>query len=419
MPGQERLGRGARRAAVAGSSRGSLAEAFPEVAATWLQERNGGLTPEKATARMRVEVWWRCPAGHEWQETIAKRASLLKWKNGDIAACPQCVGFRVPYTYPECGHTRKITAEAAAKKHGRCWGCYSRWWQENEQRLKAELSAAAKAAAPRAGELLDAVALPEAIPGPLVSEWRWWATKRLQGAIAAEEMMGKEGETSRILSAVTERAGQLIPTRAEAERAASAGGDGVLRLLDQAHWAEGWLHVLTGRRARPVAERDLRDVGRLLATVFEDWAEDAAEQVGEMRAAGSGPPSTAQITKSLTEAMLEFAHAAMEPSCRVYRELRLPVVPDGKSRYGRADVVIWSPPLPDFFVEIDSAHNPASAQKLAFARDAGAFPVWVRFGSGSIEMIDGVVILDLRETVRGVREAQAAHGDSARSDGPA
>ncbi|MFJ9968756.1 zinc-ribbon domain-containing protein [Streptomyces avermitilis] len=116
----------------------------------WLQERNGGLTPEKATPKMQVKVWWRCPAGHEWEENISTRTTLPKWKNGDVAACRECVGYRVSYSYPDCGHTVKVTPESAAKKRWRCWDCQGRWWQENEPRLKKELSAAAKAAARRA-----------------------------------------------------------------------------------------------------------------------------------------------------------------------------------------------------------------------------------------------------------------------------
>ncbi|GAA1911054.1 hypothetical protein GCM10009716_21190 [Streptomyces sodiiphilus] len=56
-------------------------------------------------------------------------------------------------------------------------------------------------------------------------------------------------------------------------------------------------------------------------------------------------------------------------------------------------------------MEIDSAPNPASAQKLTFARDAGAHPLRRRFGKGSIEKIDGVVVLDICDAVRGVRVA--------------
>ncbi|WP_158973361.1 hypothetical protein [Streptomyces griseus] len=91
---------------------------------------------------------------------------------------------------------------------------------------------------------------------------------------------------------------------------------------------------------------------------------------------------------------------------RTFRELRVLVVPDGRGRYGRLDVVIWMPgTIPDILVEIDFAPNLASAQKLAFARDAGALPLWVRFGCGSIEKIGGVCVLDLCEAVRAVRDA--------------
>ncbi|MET8181345.1 zinc-ribbon domain-containing protein [Streptomyces sp. NPDC005336] len=389
------------------SSSESLAEAYPQVAATWLQERNGGLTPAKATPKMRVAVWWRCPAGHEWQEDIANRTSLQKWKNGDVAACRECVGYRVPYAYPECGHTAMITAEAAAKKKARCWKCYQQWWQDNEPRMKAELSAAAKAAAGRAAALLDAVELAADVPAPLATEWRWWAAKHLQGAIAAEEVMGKEGECDRVQAQVTAAAAGLPPSKEEAARAAD--GDGVLRLVDQAHWAKGWLHVLTGRDPVQAAEEDLADVAFLLEEVLADWSRDAAQAVAADRANGRPAPTTADITRSLTRAVLSLVdHSVFEPIVpylRTYRELRLPVVPDGKGRYGRLDVVFCLSGGSDIVVEIDSAPNPASAQKLAFARDAGAWPLWVRFGSGAIEKIEGVMVLDIRDAVKAVREA--------------
>ncbi|MER8120451.1 hypothetical protein [Streptomyces sp. NPDC094031] len=66
------------------------------------------------------------PVSHEWQENISNRTTLPKWKNGDVAACREWVGYRVSYTYPDCGHTVKVTPESAAKKRGRCWDCQSR-----------------------------------------------------------------------------------------------------------------------------------------------------------------------------------------------------------------------------------------------------------------------------------------------------
>lgn len=388
----------------------SLAEAYPQVAAMWLQERNGGLTPAKATPKMQVAVWWRCAAGHEWEENISNRTALPKWKGGDVAACRECVGYKVSYSYPDCGHTAMVTPEAAAKKRGRCWKCQQEWWQANENRLKKELSTAAKAAAGRAGKLLDAVPVPAGVPEPLVTEWRWWAAKHLQGAIAAEEQRGREGRTNEVLAQVTEMAARLLPTKEAAGRAAANGG--VLRLLDQAHWAEGWLHQLTGRAACRVDKDALDNMAWLLGEVLADWSQRAAEAVAADRAEGHGPPATAEVTRILTRVVLSFKDELMRdsplaPYARAYKELRLPVVPGGKGRYGRADVVLWVPGGSNFVIEIDSAPNPASAEKLVFARDAGAFPLWVRFGKGSIEKIDGVMVLDIRDAVRGVREAGA------------
>jgi Uma2 family endonuclease len=65
-------------------------------------------------------------------------------------------------------------------------------------------------------------------------------------------------------------------------------------------------------------------------------------------------------------------------------------------RYGRLDLVIWHPEFPDIVVEIDSANKRESALKLAFARDAGALPIWVRHGSGPFDAPDGCAVIDLR-----------------------
>ncbi|MEU9256209.1 hypothetical protein AB0D66_30795 [Streptomyces sp. NPDC048270] len=209
---------------------------------------------------------------------------MPKWKNGDAAACRECVGYRVSYTYPECGCTAMVTPEAATKKKTHCWNCYQQWYRENEPRIKAELSTAAKAAAGRAAELLDAVPLPEDMPAPLATESRWWASKHLQGAIAAEEVLGKEGAREEMLSSVSAMGARLLPSKEDAGRAAAH--DGVLRLLDQAHWAEGWLHVRTGRAARPVPEKDLEGVAIMLGNILADWSQRAAASVARDRANG-------------------------------------------------------------------------------------------------------------------------------------
>ncbi|MEV6021444.1 hypothetical protein [Streptomyces sp. NPDC051997] len=241
--------------------------------------------------------------------------------------------------------------------------------------MKAELSAAAKGAAGRAAALLDAVPVPQDVPVPLVDEWRWWAAKQVQGAIATEEVMDKDGECGLVLERIARAAARLLPTWEMAARAAEV--DRVLKLVDQAHWAEGWIHQFTGRGRRPTAAEDLENIGFVLDAMLAGWSQSAARAVAENRAHGGLAPTTAEITRSLTRAVVSMTdHEVFAPIAsyvRTYRELRLPVVLDGKGRYGRLDVVIWIPHGPDIVVEIDSAPSAVSAGNLAFARDVGAF----------------------------------------------
>ncbi|TKA11075.1 hypothetical protein FCI23_14110 [Actinacidiphila oryziradicis] len=84
----------------------SLVEAYPQVAAMWLQERNGGLTPQKATPKMQVAVWWRCAAGHEWEERISNRTAMPKWRTAmsPPAASASTTGSPTP---SPCAGTRR------------------------------------------------------------------------------------------------------------------------------------------------------------------------------------------------------------------------------------------------------------------------------------------------------------------------
>ena len=89
----------------------------PEVAATWHPERNidSGLDPMTVPPSSPIEVWWRCEQGHEWIDRISTRTSLPKWKNGNVAACRECTGYRVRHTYPGCGGSRRITTGSGGR----------------------------------------------------------------------------------------------------------------------------------------------------------------------------------------------------------------------------------------------------------------------------------------------------------------
>lgn len=65
-----------------------LATLYPELAAEWSHERNGGLVPESFAAASNRRVWWRCALGHEWRAMIGTRTQLG-------CGCPYCAGRKV------------------------------------------------------------------------------------------------------------------------------------------------------------------------------------------------------------------------------------------------------------------------------------------------------------------------------------
>ena len=302
-----------------------LTEVYPEVAATWHPERNGKLTPDQMPSKTAREVWWKCPAGHEWQERIATRTTLPKWKRGDVAACRHCSGAELvltEYTYPECGHTRRLTKANRDKKPARCWDCIVRW---RETIGKAELSKASKASASRAADLIAAIPVQEGTPEPLVREWRWWAAYHLQGAFGREAVGMDGAAVDEVLAMVTGQATHLLPAKADAGRAAAETG--VLKLLDQAHWANGWLHHLTGRRPRPVGDDELAAVARLFADWFGELGE-LHDRQGKSRTvehggadegnywSGRGAGTCAHLPGSIAFPRLQRGQAAGHPARR-------------------------------------------------------------------------------------------------------
>ena len=68
----------------------SLAVRFPKIASEWHPTLNGELTPDAVMPRSAVKIWWRCPAGHDYDSTPSNRT-------GNGTGCPFCSGHRVGY----------------------------------------------------------------------------------------------------------------------------------------------------------------------------------------------------------------------------------------------------------------------------------------------------------------------------------
>jgi hypothetical protein len=157
----------------------------------------------------------------------------------------------LPYTYPECGHTKRLIKKNRDKQPQRCWDCI----QAERQEQWRPVPALAREARPEAAELIAQLArrfLLADCPEPLAWEYRNYFTKFMQGALGAEKAGAKQGAVADVRSRMGAAAKTLMPDIGEC--AAAAQRDGVLRIMDQAHWAAGWLYELTGKPMRPVPD---------------------------------------------------------------------------------------------------------------------------------------------------------------------
>jgi Probable Zinc-ribbon domain len=89
------------------SSKHSLAECFPSLAAEWDLERNKGRTPQDVLPGAKSKVWWRCSrhGEHGWQAEVYSRTIGQ--------GCPFCCGKRVGVT----NNLTVVAPELAAEWH--------------------------------------------------------------------------------------------------------------------------------------------------------------------------------------------------------------------------------------------------------------------------------------------------------------
>lgn len=116
------------------------------------------------------------------------------------------------------------------------------------------------------------------------------------------------------------------------------------------------------------------------------FARTIADEIHALLPVPSGV-ETAAATKALTEKIktVLYTNRFMENlRVTVARELRLPVpATAGDVRPGRLDVTAMYGVIPSIVVELDSTNKTSSLDKLEFARDHGAYPIWVRWNASA------------------------------------
>ncbi|MET9260476.1 zinc-ribbon domain-containing protein [Amycolatopsis sp. NPDC004079] len=363
----------------------SLAAVHPDVAATWDPDHNGVHTPHNTSAKNSLRAWWRCPAGHRWSETVAARTGMPAWKRNDRAACRVCVGHSVITSFA-CGHV--VTVEARfARPERDCPACRRAAWEKKQEQVSDQREAARAAYAGTGDEaqrILAEIEVPESVPAPLVASWRSTSLARIRRALVAEREFGKTGAAGTARREAATLLGQVPPT-ADQVRAAIEAREPVM-VLGKAYWPPGWLRIL-GHDTAPPGEDPA------VVAALRGWLQHAFAATAERCDTKTG-------TGILTRLVLDFADAQPRRFRHHrwigYRELGIPITPGSAARYGRLDIVITRPHGPDLVIEIDSAHNPASVEKLRFAHAAGGMPLWIRWRSGPLPDT-GIATIDLRE----------------------
>jgi hypothetical protein len=281
----------------------SLAVRCPQVAALWHPDRNERWTPGTVSVASDVQVWWVCPAGHEWIERVRHRAASRRWKQNDIAACGVCVGYHALQCCP-CGQDNRLTRASKAAMAYKCLSCTRGCWRAQcdarwrEQRLREAARTDYVPDWAEADALLDDI-VPAGLPPVLVVEWRRVYRNHVLLGMVNERGYGKLGTLGAIDSAllrIKELSGDSLPA-AETLYVAHAAGQPV-DIFGRRYWARGVLHVL-----RLPAVRLPRD--RTSPASLERAVRAGLRQVAT-RGKPAGDYATAALTRILTDLVMRW-----------------------------------------------------------------------------------------------------------------
>jgi hypothetical protein len=370
----------------------TFTERHPKVAATWNEVKNG-VTAAQLLAS--AEGWWRCTEGHEWIQTVRSRIAMPKWKAGDKAACRECLGAGFWGAYAcECDQwfATSNTRDAAAAT--RCPGCVTL----DEGRKHAEdvltttginaLLSTIKSR-PRPTTSITGIDFdPHATP-PLIGNWCRVSTNRLQDLVRLGHAL-TEDRARATLQEVHDLARNITPTPDDVHRAIEENNLVSIPLTAERMWPAGWRwhhDAITQPPSQPDEEHQVASTiaAHITAGAGEDSTHRHSQKVADL---------TSLFTSLIVQALTEH-----DPTGRVHYEALIPLVAESRSQSGALDLVLCRSNAPDIVVEIDSKPKQWSARKLAYARQAGALTIWVRFGEGRVAPLnDGTVVVDARDT---------------------
>lgn len=350
---------------------------MPGILAQWDRSKNQGIVPEECGVGSNKKVWWKCEAGHEWEEVVGTRTSdKLEWKKGKIDACPFCVGARVQVTCSKCGRgeVKRLTAGCKPPpKDWMCRTCYAAWRKENDEQIKTLADQWLR-------EVVSKTCQEESIPEEVLLAFR---REMLQPAIKAMAMQALQDHEpldtlTLMLQAEARHAKGVIKKQVSMTNVCGRGvwvpslRACVLGLAP----GQTSLEAVGGIPAEPQVVTALRE---FLAQA------DIAQNLKQEN-------TTREATWALTSMIRNWLD-------NIYDEVWGEVWMYGSNftgkHGGRVDLLASSQDTPDLIVEIDSDHKANSITKLKWASQLGADVLWVRWRRGRINCPQEIPVIDL------------------------
>lgn len=105
-----------------------LATKMPNMLMQWHPTKNRNLKPDAIMPNSKIKVWWTCPSGHEYEQSVVYRTK-------HPLSCPICSGQRVvkgindvESRYPDIAKEWNYTKNAGVAPHDITWGSNKKFW---------------------------------------------------------------------------------------------------------------------------------------------------------------------------------------------------------------------------------------------------------------------------------------------------
>jgi hypothetical protein len=339
----------------------TVAARHPEVLDMWDEANAFG--PGDLPSSSPVKAMWICASGHRFVESVVVQCGAVSgWRAeaGGSRACKHCHEDRQEDRVRlECGHSVLIRPGVEDRKL--CWNCNEEWFQQHRALVRSTRDALLPSARSLAEQILDEQQVPQLFRSLAHGKLAHIIAHQIAVATTRGEEPPAVGDMPKAMDLLHQ------PTAAEIGRSVAQAQP--IKMFDVQFWPEGF--------GLPTGIHDNYALGLPFARMI-------AGKIHELLPIPVDVP-TANATLFLTQRIKTILYTNQFVDglrATVARELRLPIAANPEDvRPGRLDVTAMYGVIPSIVIELDSTNKASSLGKLEYARDCGAYPIWVRWNA--------------------------------------